>query len=122
MSRSQELTKAISAHANWKTKLQDAIATGRSDIRPENLAADNRCVFGQWLQSLPPAEQQSEDVRKVKDLHAAFHREAAAVLAFALQGDKPRAERALDLGSPYAKAPSDLTAQMMSWKAKLPQP
>lgn len=122
MSRSKELTKAINAHANWKTKLQQAIASGRSDLRPENLAADNRCVFGQWLLRLPPAEQASEDVRKARELHAAFHREAAAVLEFALQGDTARAQAALGAGSAYAKASADLNAQMLVWKSKLPNP
>jgi hypothetical protein len=119
MTQTDEITKAIGAHGAWKTKLQNAIQAGRSDITPEQIAADNRCVFGQWLQSLSPAEQRSPDCQQVKALHAQFHREASVVLSLALEGRKEQALQSMGVGGGFSKASSNLTARMMAWKSKL---
>ncbi len=114
MAIADEITKAISAHGAWKRRLADAIASGKCEVTPERANPDNLCDFGKWLYSLPPAQRTSKEWASIQSLHAAFHKEAAAVLRLALAGQKAQAEKAM--AGEYSSVSAKLTAAMMSWK------
>jgi len=116
MNHIQEITKAVGAHGLWKQRITLAIKDGRSDTDPAHVEMDNQCDFGKWLYGLPSVDQNSEHFKRVKVLHANFHKEAAKVLRLAITGQKAAAEKSLDLGGAYAKSSSDLTLAMMNWK------
>ena len=116
MISSQEINKAIGAHGMWKQRLADAIKNGRSDTPPDRVEPDNLCDFGKWLYSLSPADQNCEHYKKVKALHASFHKEAAKVLRLALGGHIPEAEKGIGMGGSFSNISSDLTLAMMNWK------
>jgi hypothetical protein len=116
MANAARIMDAFVAHAFWKERLEAAIATGKSDTTPEQAGVDNRCAFGRWLYSLPDVEQELDHFKKVKTLHANFHREASKVLRFALNGQKRLAEKAMDVRGSYTIASSDLRKAMMAWK------
>lgn len=121
MADTQEIDKAIGAHGMWKARLRSAIDTGQVDMPVAKIRLDDQCAFGKWLigPSLAAPEKLSAHDRKVKDLHAEFHRVAATVVEMAQGGQKAAAEKMTALGGRYAEVSGALTAAMMAWKADL---
>jgi len=116
MSVSDPIIKAIAAHGLWKTRLKEAIASGSSLFRVDTTRVDNACEFGKWLYALPTPQRADGHWEKVKQLHAAFHIEAASILDLALKGKKGEAEAALETGKPYAVTSAALVTELQSWK------
>jgi DNA-directed RNA polymerase specialized sigma24 family protein len=103
------ITKAIAAHGQWKQRLRDAAATGKSDFRPEVVKTDNACDLGKWIYSEAKVQMPGHPgVEEVRRLHAEFHQEAAKVLSLALLGKRAEAEAAMAMGSPYSKVSTAL--------------
>ena len=111
----QKINMAIGAHGQWKSRLRQAIESGYSEHAVGEICRDDCCDFGRWLHALPAEEQAGTDWKKVRELHAEFHKEAAAVLALALAGRKAEAGTALDPESSYVQTSLLLTAAMMDW-------
>ena len=120
MTKQEQINKAIGAHGLWKQRLNEAIKTGKTEFTPDKVEVDNQCEFGKWLYSLPAEDLNCEFARKVKALHADFHKEAASVLRLAVGGKQAEAEKGTQVNSKFAKISSELTVAMMSWKSKLP--
>jgi methyl-accepting chemotaxis protein len=113
------IDKAIGAHGAWKQKLTDA-AEGRSGtLKVETVRVDDKCEFGKWLYSLPGSVRATETGKRVRSLHADFHKAAADVLELALAGRKEEAHASLARGSTFALVSSRLTTLMMEWKRSL---
>ncbi len=110
------IKRAIGAHGAWKRRLYEAIRTGQSDIPPAQAGRDNECEFGKWLHSLPPTERNPVHWEKVRNLHAAFHREAGHILSLALTGKSVEAESHLADGGSYADISAELTDAMKAWE------
>jgi hypothetical protein len=113
------LKSAIAAHAAWTARLKAAIANRKLDIPVSTVRADNQCQFGKWLYGagISATEQQTENYRQTKELHAKFHEEAARVAQLAVAGQKEAAERALGPASEYARISSALTDVLTRWNA-----
>lgn len=111
-----EITRAITAHAMWKTRLLAAIDSGMTEIKPVNAAKDNLCEFGQWLYgaTVPAAARGSADYEIVRGLHADFHKCAARVLQYVVGGQTAQAKALM--ASEYARISDDLTAAMTKWR------
>ncbi len=119
MSTRDEISRAIGAHGMWKQRLRAAIASGKSELAPADVARDNLCDFGKWLHSDSTAgDRASPEYRQVLDLHAQFHRCASGVLSAALAGNHTVAENAMGLSGEFTSISADLTKAMMNWKAK----
>jgi methyl-accepting chemotaxis protein len=114
-----EITKAIAAHGMWKTRLMDAIDTGKSEFSADVAGLDDRCDFGKWLYGLTTADRSEEHWKKIQQLHAAFHKEASRVLALAVAGRGQEAKAELAAGSTFSTASAQLTVALMDWKKKL---
>lgn len=110
--------KAIAAHGQWKQRLRDAAATGKSEWKPEIVRTDNACDLGKWIygeaRTAMPGHPAVEEVRK---LHADFHREASTILDLALKGKKAEAEAAMALGSNYSKVSTALVNALKKLQA-----
>ena len=119
MSIQDEITTAIGAHGLWKSRLKDAILTGRSDVTPAAVRVDNQCKFGQWLYgtTVSASTKASPAYQECRDLHAKFHAAAAHVLELALAGQRDQAEAALRDGTDFSKASQKLTSAMIRWKS-----
>jgi methyl-accepting chemotaxis protein len=113
------IDRAMAAHGNWKTRLRDAIHSGKSDANVATVAVDNACEFGKWFLSLPNAERGSAQGRVVQTLHAQFHRAAANVLEMALAGRREEAELAMGTTKEFAQVSAKLTVAMIEWKNTL---
>lgn len=119
MIKKDALDAALAAHAQWKSRLLDAIKTGESEFKVENVKKDNACLFGQWLYKLTPEEMESEDFKKVKALHAEFHQAASEILNMALTGNKEDAIKKLEPGGGYGSISGKLILALNNWKDKL---
>ena len=114
-----DLEAALSAHAQWKKRLQDAIAKGESEFKVDTVKKDDACQFGKWLYGLTPEERDSDDCKKVLTYHAEFHRTAADVLALALKGSKEEALKMLEYGGPYSHISGRLVLALNDWITRL---
>ena len=110
----EELQQAILAHGQWKVRLESAIATGKSEFRPETVKPDNNCVFGKWFYGLPESEKNSKFYAEVKDLHAQFHLAAAKVLELAIAGKPDEAMKLMTEGE-YIRSSAKLILALGRW-------
>lgn len=115
----EAIEAALAAHAQWKQRLQDAIATGQSTFQAENVRKDNACQFGQWLYAVSEADRNTPMFMKVRELHASFHRTAGEILHLAVSGKKAEALKALEFGGPYGKATGELVLALQTWKQQI---
>ena len=115
----EAIQKGIAAHGAWKTRLRNAIASGKFDTPIATVRADNQCEFGKWLYDLPAIDKQSQHFSTVKQLHARFHEEAANVVTVATSGQTVKAEQVMAPSGSYAKASAELTQAMVSWRTHL---
>ena len=113
-----EITVAVGAHGLWKSRLRQAIQTGKCEATVQGVRVDNQCKFGQWLYgpSITGTEKALAGYRECRELHARFHSAAAHVLELALAGQKTQAEAAMQEGSEFAKISHDLTDAMLRWQ------
>jgi hypothetical protein len=117
----EEITKAISAHGLWKTRLKTAIDTRTIETPVETIRQDNQCAFGKWLYgpTLTSADKSSDHYKTVITLHAEFHKAAARVAELAVSGKATEAEASIAPGGEYATVSAKLTRVMMEWKTAL---
>jgi methyl-accepting chemotaxis protein len=112
------LMKAIGAHGAWKMRLKTAIACGTFDGSVADAAAEDHCEFGKWLMGEIKSSD-SDNAKRVRQLHAKFHKAAAHIAELAISGRKLEAESAIADGSEFGVTSTELTAAMMEWKALL---
>jgi len=105
----------------WKSRLLTAIDTGALDIPADTVAMDSQCPFGKWLygEALSPTVRDSEECRRVTELHAQFHRVAAKVVALALSGKKMEADKLMALNGEYTVITTKLVMEMTAWARKI---
>ena len=112
------ITKAIAAHGQWKQRLREAVATGKSEWRPEVVKTDNACDLGKWIYGEAKASMPGHPgVEEVRRLHAEFHQEAAKVLTLALLGRRAEAEAAMALNSPFSRVSTALVGALKKLQA-----
>src|SRR5205814_4527020 len=113
--------RGIAAHAAWKARLKAAIAAGKLEIPVSKIKVDNECRFGTWLygSALSGAEEDTEQCRRVKELHKQFHEETARIAQLAIAGQKDAAEKAMGPAGEFHRISSELTAALTKWSAVL---
>lgn len=121
MADKAEIDKAIGAHGMWKSRLKQAIETGKADTPVETIQSDNQCAFGKWLygSTLSSTDKTSNHYKTVKDLHASFHKAAGKVAELAMAGKKTDAEKLMGMDGEFTTVSSKLTTAMMEWKKSL---
>lgn len=113
----EEIDAAVGAHGAWKQKLRTAIETGECESTPERVKKDDNCSFGKWLHHrMDEQYKKSPFYSEIISLHAAFHREAGAILEMALNGEKEAANDKMKLSSEFSKLSASLTAKMREWQ------
>jgi len=95
--------EAIAAHKAWKVRFRVAMAK-REALDVEQIAANDRCQFGQWLYSAGKQEfGHLAEYERCVEAHSDFHRECGKVAdALNTQGIMA-AERMLGFDTEYAK-------------------
>jgi methyl-accepting chemotaxis protein len=112
----EDLNTALNAHMKWKVRLETAVADGKSEFKPDVVMKDDACDFGRWLYTQPADVMKSDHYKKVKALHADFHKTAGTVLQLALSGRGAEAKKALDLGGEYRSITGKLVLALNVWK------
>jgi methyl-accepting chemotaxis protein len=107
--------KAVSAHAQWKSRLREAIETGKSEWTVADVRADDRCEFGDWLEKFPLSKKTSDRYTHLRSLHTDFHKAASEVLELALAGKKEEAENAMSRGSRFSNTSTELVLTLSKW-------
>ncbi|THJ17636.1 MAG: hypothetical protein CAF42_004555 [Nitrospira sp. CG24B] len=117
MVHKENIMKAIGAHGMWKTRLTQAIETGKIGAAVDTVLTDNQCAFDKWLYgtSLDANDKKSSHYEECKTLHAKFHQAAAQVVELAVVGKKREAPQLMSLEGEYPKVSSTLTAAMPTW-------
>ncbi len=109
-----QLNAALVAHGEWKFRLAKGIDTGCKGLEPDKIQVDNQCVFGKWLYSEKTEQHRnSSHYEKIRELHAAFHKEAAGVVTLCHHGKIGEAKLALE-GS-YSEKSAHLADAIRAW-------
>jgi hypothetical protein len=116
-----DVDKAIAAHENWKTRLQDQLSgTSTEQLDPAVVCLDDRCELGKWLHG--PGGQRLGKYPAFSVLvarHQYFHVQAAAVVTQNLAGDLPAADRTLK--GPFRYASNQVVLLLKELKRGLGQ-
>jgi methyl-accepting chemotaxis protein len=117
----EEIKNAIGAHGMWKARLRNAVDSGKTEVPIETIGKDNECIFGKWLYgaTIPADVKGSDYYKKVRELHAEFHKVAARVVLLATTGKKNGAEAMIGPGGEYTNISAKLTQTMMEWQNKV---
>jgi len=120
----ETLLNAIATHSGWTTKLRAMIESGKINTTAGTIKLEEQCEFGRWLDGsqFSGAENQTEQYRQVRKLHARFHEEAARIVQLAVSRQKREAESAMSPSSEYAHISSALTEALRTWSAAEPAP
>lgn len=113
------LDEAISAHAQWKVKLAEAVAK-RDTLNAAEISADNCCALGKWLHG--EAKGTFSKSRRFQDLltkHAHFHKEAGRIATAINAKQFTSAEAMLAAGEPFATASSAVAAAIIELKREM---
>jgi len=115
-----QLNAAISAHATWKRRLNETIASGVSGYAPAVVATDNQCQFGKWLYNeIDPALKASPHYETIRAAHAEFHARASQILEMALSGNKEEAAKHMEFNSEFMGMSAALTNEIAVWRDSL---
>src|SRR5579863_9157233 len=117
MGINEEVARAFGSHTLWKTRIERAAATGKSEFTPEDVCKDGLCTFGKWLNdpALSADVRASRHYAEVKRLHGDFHQAAGEAIRKAGNGDSAGARRDLEHGG-YAQASQKFYDAMFRWQ------
>ena len=113
----QQISQAIGAHGAWRTRLADAIRSGRSEVSAATASQDDQCAFGHWMyESATPDLKASPFYVQVCTLHAHFHAEAGQILELAVNRQTEAARQAMAPGSAFDDVSQALIQALLAWQ------
>ena len=103
--------QAIVAHTAWKKRLREIIDTGENvyDINSES------CEFSKLLNEHADELGVHDCCPKIVDLHNEFHKEAAKIIQFALNGQQQEANEAIEYGRDFDNISQELVKNLIVW-------
>jgi hypothetical protein len=97
--------EAITAHSQWKIRLQSAInGTNKEVLDPATICVDNRCTLGQWIYGEAKEHSTLKEYEVLRLEHAHFHQCAAEVVRTFQAGETDKARAALESGGHFHAA------------------
>ena len=91
---------AITAHSQWRIRLQGAIAGTNQDVLdPKVVGADDQCVLGRWIYGEAKRYADQPDYQALVLEHRAFHKCAGSVLELVSAGRKEEAKASVGTGA-----------------------
>jgi hypothetical protein len=109
---------AIRTHSEWKMKLTKYIKHPDHSLKSAEIAVDNKCTLGQWINGEGKKFASLPEFSKLRAEHQHFHKAAAAVITKADSGQDETEEVALGAKSEYSAASSAVVSAIMAMKAK----
>jgi hypothetical protein len=114
----QAIDTAIAAHGQWRKRLEEAIASGKSELSAAQAQRDDACDLGRWLHALPLPDRSPKHYDEVLRLHAEFHATAGRILGLALARDQEAAKR-MEFGNEFTLCSGRLILALHHWKNDL---
>jgi len=111
-----EINKAIAAHGMWKSRFQDFMA-GKITLEESAVAKPDACDFGKWLAKDGKTSLGGE-FTDVFNLHAQFHKHAAAIVHMKHAGDAKGAQASLSPSGDFTTSSGALTKKLMELSKK----
>ena len=91
---------AITAHSQWRIRLQGAIAgTNQDTLDPKVVGVDDQCVLGKWIYGEARQYADHPDYQALILEHKAFHKCAGQVLEMVAAGRKEEAKASVATGA-----------------------
>ncbi len=114
------INKAIAAHGVWKSRLIEAISTGKCNISAKNALRVDVCDLGKWIYGenllFFRGNPQYTALEKV---HAEFHARTGEILKLAENGETDRASELLERDQPFAQTSVQLVKCLKEFGAFL---
>ena len=114
----EQIDKAIRAHGMWKTRLEQAIATGSMEGSVGDVSKDNLCAFGKWFygSSIPDSVKKTAEYEQIKEMHAEFHKAAGTIAGLAVGNKRREAEQLMATNGQFSSISFKLMSALLSWK------
>lgn len=112
-----DFEQARQAHFAWKRRLSEYIRRPDGSLKPHELACDDKCDLGKWIYGDGSRFSQLEEFQELKNVHADFHKNAAAVVTKADSGESVVEEIALGSNSAYSKISTQVSVSLMKIEA-----
>jgi hypothetical protein len=98
MEEIMDLTQAVTAHQQWKMRLNLQLSgKGEEKLDPSLICRDDQCDLGRWIHSAGSKEHGTlPEFAGLKESHAEFHVCAGQVARKVIAGDKDAAKKLLD--------------------------
>ncbi len=110
------LEEAVQKHAEWKLKFRSAISK-KEQMEASTIGKDNCCMVGTWLHGEGRSRWgNTPEFKRAFEAHKLFHSEAGKVALLINAGKYPQAEAALNNGTAYTNASSDLGVALIGLK------
>jgi hypothetical protein len=109
---------AVAAHSEWKRKLYSYVQQPDHSLRADDVAADDRCVMGQWLKGEAQKYSAFPEFAKLKAEHTRVHKAAADIVNRVNSGQDVSADLAIGGGSEFGRASSAVVLAIVSLKKK----
>lgn len=114
------IDEAIKAHAWWKARLEAYIDGELSaPLDASVVETDNACALGKWIHRQSATLEQETDFCYLRSEHARFHRQAAAVVRTADEGNRDSARAMILRGSRFAETSANLVLALVRLRAKV---
>lgn len=108
----------VKEHLVWIDDLGTRLTRGEVIERSE-VAQDDLCTLGRWLNSEAARLGHTEAYRKVRQTHRHFHECAAVAVDLAADGDLPAAMQQLEMGGPCQALSNQLMNESMALTDKV---
>lgn len=111
-----EVDRAIAAHAQWRSRLAEAVTSGRCEGDPAEIERDDQCELGRWLHDLPAESRADEGCLSVFEMHSWFHREAGRVVKLVQEKRLDEARAAIAPDSLFDVSSRQLVELLERWR------
>jgi len=109
---------AVAAHSEWKRKLNSYLQKPDHSLNAAEVAADDRCVLGQWIKGEGRTYSSAPEFAKLTTEHTRFHKAAADIVNKVDRGQDVSAELVLGGGSEFGRASSAVVLAIIDMKKK----
>ena len=109
---------AVAAHSEWKRKLNSYVQNPDYSLNAAEVAADDRCVLGQWLKGEAQKYSALPEFAKLRAEHTRFHKAAADIVSRVDRGQDVSPDLAIGGGSEFGRASSAVVLAIVGMKKK----
>ncbi len=115
---SMSFDDAVVCHSEWKRKLQNYVAHPDQRLKPDEVAANDRCKLGKWLRGEGRKCSVYPEFAKLVAEHTRLHKAAVEIVNRANGGEDVSGEFALGVGSEFSLASSAVVLALMDMKRR----